>query len=465
MKLKTTLLFLLVGQLILAQDRVQKIDSLLTSVYNNGKLNGNVLIAEKGQVIYSRSFGLANEITQEKLNENSVFDLGSVSKQFTTMAIVILKEQGKLNYDDKITKYLPELSEYGNLSIRNLLNHTGGLPDILKLNNDPDANEYYSVNLVGKIATNNDVITFFSKYKPKIKFEPNTRFEYSNTGYVFLASIIERISGLTFAEYLDKVIFKPLKMNNTLLGSYRLFPQKINNYAYDYVYSDSLKKYCSPDSLKDIKIIILLEGIVGGGGVHSTVYDLLKWDRALYTDTLISNSSMKEIFQRAELNDKTKIPYGFGWYLEDNPNFGKTAFHFGCWVGYSTFIERDIDNDKTIIILQNHSPVSFPVNELRHIIYNKQYPTEITLSNEQLKKLVGTYKIREGFELKISIDKEHLFVQATGQDVIPLFAENELLFFAKVVDAQLQFEKNKKGEITHLYLLQNGNKTIAEKEK
>jgi hypothetical protein len=171
------------------------------------------------------------------------------------------------------------------------------------------------------------------------------------------------------------------------------------------------------------------------------------------------------MFQQAELNDKTKIPYGFGWFLEDNPNFGKTAFHFGGWVGYSTFIERDIDNDKTIIILQNHSPVSFPINELRHIIYNKQYPTEITLSNEQLKKLVGTYIIQEGFELKISIDKEQLIVQPTGQDVIPLFAENELLFFAKINDAQFQFEKNKKGEITHLYLLQNGNKTKAEKKK
>jgi CubicO group peptidase (beta-lactamase class C family) len=462
MKLKSTLVLLLLVQFAFGQNRIQKIDSLLTSIYNSGKLNGNVLIAEKGQVIYNRSFGLANEITQEKLNENSVFDLGSIGKQFTAMAIVILKEQGKLNYDDKITKYLPELSEYSNLSIRNLLNHTGGLPDILKLNNDPDANEYYSANLVGKTLTNNDVITFFSKYKPKTKFEPNSRFEYSNTGYAFLASIIEKISGLTYAEYLDKVIFKPLKMNNTLVGSRRLLPKKINNYAYDYVYSDSLKKYCSPDSLKDIKIIILLEG---NGGVHSTVDDLLKWDRALYTDKLISYSSMKEMFQRAELNDKTKIPYGFGWFLEDNPDFGKISFHFGGWVGYSTFIERDIDNDKTIIILQSHSPVSFPVNELRHIIYNKPYRKEITLSNEQLKKLVGTYEIKEGVELKISFANEQLFVQLTGQPSFPLFAESEMFFFVKVADAQIQFVKDDNGEITHLLLIQGGNKTEARRKK
>jgi CubicO group peptidase (beta-lactamase class C family) len=465
MKLKTTLLFLLIGQLIFGQNRVQKIDSLLTSVYNNGKLNGNVLIAEKGQVIYNRSFGHANEITQEKLNENSVFNLASVSKQFTAMAIVILKEQGKLNFDDKITKYLPELSDYNNVSIRNLLNHTGGLPDYLNLNNSTQANKFYSDNLAGKIATNKDIITFFSQYKPKVDFEPNTRFEYCNTGYVLLASIIEKISGLTYAEYLDKVIFKPLEMNNTLVYCRRLFPKKIDNYAYDYVYSDSLKKYCLSDSLKDIKMIILLDGIVGDGNVHSTVDDLLKWDRALYTDQLVSKSSIKEIFQGAELNDKTKTPYGFGWFLDNNPDFGKIAFHFGGWVGYSTFIERDIDNDKTIIILQNHSPVSVPFNELRHIIYNKPYPAEIKVSNDQLKKLVGTYEIQKGFDLKISINKEQLFVQATGQDVAPLFAENDLLFFTKVADAKIQFEKNKKGEITCLYLLQNGNKTKAEKKK
>jgi len=462
MKLKTTLLLLLIVQLTFGQDRVQEIDSLLTSVYRDGKLNGNVLIAEKGKVIYNRSFGLANEITQGKLNENSVFDLGSISKQFTAMAIVILKEQGKLNYDDKITKYIPELSEYGNLSIRNLLNHTGGLPDILQLSKTPEANEYYSANLIGKSLSSNDIIAFFSQYKPKLKFEPTTRFEYSNTGYVFLGIIVERISGLKLAEYLDKIIFKPLKMNNTLIGNRRSLPGKINNYAYDYIYSDSLKKYCSPDSLKGIEITILLEG---DGGVHSTVGDLLKWDRALYTDILISYSSLKEMFQPAELKDKSKAPYGFGWHLDNNPSFGLTPFHFGYWVGYSTFISRDINNDKTIIILQNHSPVSFPVNELRHIIYNKPYPNEITLSNEQLTRLVGTYKIREGFELKISVNNEKLIVQPTGQAIIPLFSENELLFFAKVNDAQFQFEKNKKGEITHLYLIQNENKTKAEKIK
>ena len=125
------LIFLVYAPMTFSQNRIRPIDSLLTVIYNEGKLNGNVLIAEKGQIIYNRSFGLANKITKEKLNENSVFGLASVSKQFTAMAIVILKEQGKLNFDDKITKYLPELTAYDNISVRNLLNHTSGLiPDI-----------------------------------------------------------------------------------------------------------------------------------------------------------------------------------------------------------------------------------------------------------------------------------------------------------------------------------------------
>jgi CubicO group peptidase (beta-lactamase class C family) len=463
MKLKSTLALLFLVQFAFGQNRIQKIDSLLSSKYNNGKLNGNVLIAEKGKVIYNRSFGLANEITKEKLNENSIFELESVSKQFTAMAIVILKEQGKLNYDDKITKYLPELSNYSNVSIRNLLNHTSGIPDYLEMLNSPSAKEYASTNLVGKIATNKDIIAFFSKYKPQLKFEPNTVFEYSNTGYVFLASIIERLSGMTYADYLDKVIFKPLEMSNTLVYTRRLFPKNLNNYAYGHVYSDSLKKYCLIDSLT--KAVTLLDGIVGDARVNSTVSDLLKWDRALYTDKLVSHASMKVIFQGAKLRDNTIVPYGFGWFLEDNSGYGKISKHGGSGEGYSTYIERDIDNAKTIIILQNHSSALFPLGEVHHIIYNRPYPKVIELTNEQLQKLVGTYVFQEGFKMNISISEGHLDVQAPGQDVTPFFPENELLFFSKVLEAKIQFEKNETGEVTHLFILNNGNKTKAEKKK
>ena len=202
----------------------------------------------------------------------------------------------------------------------------------------------------------------------------------------------------------------------------------------------------------------------GGGSLYSTVIDLLKWDRALYTDKLVPSSSLKEIFEPAVLNDKTRTSYGFGWFIQEDPNYGKIVFHSGGDRGYSTYIERHLDNDKTIIILENYSPGKFPIDAINRNLYNIPFPKEIKLSLEQMQELEGTYEIQKGFELKIWSENEQLFGQATEQKALALFAENELLLFAKVVDVKLQFEKNKQGKITHLFILQHGNKSIAEKK-
>ncbi|HRE96959.1 MAG TPA: serine hydrolase domain-containing protein, partial [Flavobacteriales bacterium] len=323
MKPITVISLLLIGQITFGQNNVHKIDSIMTSCFSQGNFNGNVLIFEKDQVIYKKSFGFSNESTKEKLNENSIFELASVSKQFTATAIVLLKEKGKLSYEDEISKYIPELSDYSKITIRNLLTHTSGLPDYMEIMDSTfDKN---------KIATNKDIISTFSKLKPKTLFEPNTKWEYSNTGYALLASIIEKVSGMTYGDYLNKAIFKPLKMKNTSVYRRRYEPRIIPNYAYGYVYSDSLKKYVLPDELDELKMVIWLDGIVGDGTVNSTVVDLLKWDRALRSNKFISKESKDEIFTSAEINDKTKTNYGFGWVIEDNGVYGNIVSHTGGW--------------------------------------------------------------------------------------------------------------------------------------
>lgn len=462
MKLTTTFLLLLVAQITFGQDRVQKIDSLLNSLYADQKINGNVLVAEKGQVIYKHSFGNANEETKQKLDENTVFELASVSKQFTAMAIMILKEKNRLSLEDDLTKYIPELSHYKGITIRNLLTHTSGLPDYEEV-----MDTLFDKN---KIAINQDIITLYAKHHPKILFDPNTKWKYSNTGYALLASVIEKVSGMSYGDYLNKVIFKPLKMHNTSVFRRRYTAQKIKNYALGYVYSDSLKKYILPDDFPETKYVIWLDGIVGDGTVNSTVIDLLKWDSALYTNNLLSAAGMKEIFEVATLNDNSKTKYGFGWFIEDNADFGKSAAHSGGWPGYKTYIDRNITNNKTIIILQNHENVSIPAKSIRAILYNKPLPKpmvrkEIPLSIEQVAQFVGVYEIEKGFEIKITSEKDQLFAQLTGQNALPIFAESELSFFLKVVEAQLQFEKNEKGEVTKVFLLQNGNKIEAQRTK
>lgn len=464
MRIAIGILSLIITQLSFAQDRVAIIDSVVNDLFKSERFNGNVLVAEKGNVLYNKSFGNANESTKELLNENSIFELASVSKQFTAMAIVILKEKGKLSYEDKISTFLPQLSNYKNVTIKHLLNHTGGLPDYMDLMD--------SLFDKSKIATNKDIVDLFSKHNPKILFEPNTKWEYSNTGYAFLASIIEKVSGTSYGNYLQKAIFKPLEMNNTFVYTRRFAPKKISNYAFGYIYSDSLKKYILPDELEETKMVIWLDGIVGDGTVNSTVNDLLKWDRALYTEKLVSSESKKEIFRAVELNNKSKRDYGFGWALSDDETYGKIVNHSGGWPGYKTFIERHIDNDKTIIVLQNHESVSTTklFAYLRSIIYNKPLPikkerTEIKLSNEQLQKFVGVFEIQESMEVTVSLKSNQLFVQLTGQNAFPVFAESELSFFLKAVEAQVQFQLNDKQEVISLVLLQGGNKIKATKKE
>jgi CubicO group peptidase (beta-lactamase class C family) len=441
-----------------AQDRSHLMDSVLKAFHADGKINGNFLVAEKGVVIYSGSFGNANEATREPLNENSVFELASVSKQFTAMAIMLLTEEGKINLDDPIAAYIPELSFYKGVTVRHLVHHTGGLPDYMDLMD--------TVFDKSTIATNKDIITLFAKHQPAILFEPNTKFQYSNTGYALLASIIEKASGLPFGGYLAKRIFKPLGMNNTLVYSRRHQPLKLDDYAFGYVYSEDLHDYVLPDDVEETKMVVWLDGIVGDGCVNSTVHDLLKWDRALYTNQLLSPKRMGEIFTGTTLADGTATEYGFGWFLGTIPEYGTIANHSGGWPGYSTFIERFMRDDKTIIVLQNHDGVVLPIKSLRAILYGKPLPTpksrqEITLQSAQLEKLVGVYGITDDVAVTVTQDKEQLYVQLTGQDAFPIYAESETLFFLKVVDAQVEFVPDADGKISKVYLLQDGNRTEA----
>jgi hypothetical protein len=216
---------------------------------------------------------------------------------------------------------------------------------------------------------------------------------------------------MSYGDYLSKVIFKPLNMANTLVYSRRYAPKKIINYAFGYVYSDSLKKYVLPDDLAETKMVVWLDGVVGDGTVNSTVVDLLNWDQALYSDKLISKESKKEIFTSSELNDKTKTGYGFGWFIEDNGVYGNLVRHTGGWPGYLSLIDRHIQNEKTIIVLLNHINDStyIPLTNLRRMLYNIEPIKFIELDKEEIEKFAGEYKNSKGKIVKIIYDNGSLY--------------------------------------------------------
>lgn len=200
-------------------------------------------------------------------------------------------------------------------------------------------------------------------------------------------------------------------MTNTFVYRRRYAPKKIANYAYGYVYSDSLKKYFLPDSLDETKHVVWLDGIVGDGSVNSTVIDLLKWDRALYADKLISKESKKEIFTSSELNDKSKTDYGFGWFVEDNGVYGNLVKHTGGWPGYRTIIERHTQNDKTIIVLLNYinDNTYIPITDLRKMLYNIEPVNFIELKPGEKEKFAGDYKNSKGKIVKMIYENDTLY--------------------------------------------------------
>lgn len=321
------------------QSTNQKIDSLISAFQRIGDFNGCVLVAQKGKIIFEKAYGFTDYTTSDTLTLDYQFRLASVSKQFTAMAVMILKERNELNYDRKVSNYLIDFP-YKNITIRNLLNNTSGLPDygeLLEKYRDP-------INPEKSVVSNKDVYALLVKYSPPQKFKPGEEYQYSNTGYVILALLVEKISGQSFQEFLSDNIFTPLGM----LGSYVNPPDgKLNDIrrAKGFISNPDGDGFIPNDWNYQ-------NGMYGDGGIISTVDDLLIWDNALRNGILVSDSTLNEAFSQVRLNDGTFEEYGFGWSVIKQDT-GKIVAHGGGWLGYTTGILRDLSKDQTVIQLCN----------------------------------------------------------------------------------------------------------------
>ena len=321
----------------------------LDSLFNAQKdFSGVVLIAENGKPVYQKAFGYREFEKKIPLQTSDIFELASVSKQFTAMIIMMLKEKGLLNYDDSVSRYLE--IPYKGITIRNLLTHTSGLPDYQDI-----MDKYWDKS---KVAGNPDCIEYLNKYAPPKHFEPGEKYEYSNTGYMLLASIAEKASGKDFIDMCRKWIFSKLKMKSTDI---RTLEEKkaTKNFAIGHIYVEERSKYVRADSFPSSNYTIWLGNRKGPGRISSTAADLLKWDKALYTKKLIKQSTLQDAFTPMKLNDGTISNYGFGWELRNDPSFGKIVQHNGDNPGYKTQIIRYIDKKKTVIILNNNAHKDF----------------------------------------------------------------------------------------------------------
>jgi len=336
-----------------AQDTFKRLDSLFNGQFDAGQLNGNVLVADHGQVIYKKSFGYA-DIPNKVLNtDHSAFFLASVSKTITSTAILQLVQKNKIRLDKPFKKYFAQFP-YPDITVRNLLSHTSGLPR--------DKEDIFDTVLKvqpQKKFSYHDIIPALQQYPKPLAFKPGDKFSYSNINYNLLALLVEKASGMPFDAYLKKYIFIPAGMTETYLSSPQL-PQKINvthRYLYPKHYYPHFKL---ADSIPDVANIYVNYTIFWGeGNVISTTTDLLKFDQALYNNKLVNSKILDEAFKPTVLNSNQEViagggvSYGLGWYILKIKAPEKIVLHNGFIQGLrSTFI-RNLSNNQTVIILDN----------------------------------------------------------------------------------------------------------------
>ena len=341
---------------VFAQDKQKKLDEYFSALSQNQQFNGNVLITENGKIVYEKSFGYADFSAKRINTTQSSFPMASITKTFTSTAILQLKEKGKLQLNDPVSKFLTAFP-YSDVTIKQLLSHTAGLPiyDTLfyaMIAKHPDT-----------VFSNKDLIPTFISQKAPLTFKPGEDFSYNNVNYNILALIVEKLTGLSFESYLKAHIFKPAGMKNTSLSLF--YKRKDNNlskrYRLKYPFSDKVER---ADTAAEFKIIYSFN-FQGHGDIISTTHDLLKYDEALYNGSLLSKATLKEAFSPVKLsNGKDNIQrYALGWITRADTSMGEIVEHDGGLPGGRTMLLRNITRHQTIIIFDNTANNVIPISD------------------------------------------------------------------------------------------------------
>lgn len=419
----------------------KKINEYLKACAEYKNFHGSILVENEGKVILKKGYGMA-DYENSILNEpNTRFAIGSVTKQFTAMAIMQLYEKGKLSLDDNLSKYIPDFPRGDEITVHHLLTHTSGIVNYTAL---PEFwTDYSNSNTI-------EAVIDMVKDMP-LEFEPGASWNYCNTGYVILGDIVEKVTRNDLGRYLEKNIFKPLNMKNTGV-SYKNGDKKFDTVGYD----GFLEIQPIDDSL-------VLKGSYGAGFLYSTVEDLYRWEKALDSGKLVSKKTMEIMFSsHVELAPNNY--YGYGWVI-NNEGSDKEIYHDGSVPGFASIISRYVERNSSIIVLSNNSSAGSDIYKIKRDINSillgleVEFPVEkkeIVLDIDTLDSLTGTYEVAPGIQFDITREGSHLYAKYTGQDRYEIYAESENRFFYKVVEAEIAFDKDENGQVEGLTLYQLG---------
>lgn len=430
------LAFCLVGLRASAQQNFSAtLDQYLHTHLQQGTFSGTVVITEKGKPVYSKGFGMADYEKSIANGPDVKYRIGSVTKSFTAVLVMQLQEQGKLNVQDKVSKYLPAFPNADKITLHHLLTNTSGLPDFV--------HHWKDVNT--RPATTHDILALV-KDMP-LEFEPGTKWRYSSTGFIVLAQVIEKVTGKPYDKVLAKQILKPLKMNATGME----FSKPIAGMASGYNHDGAERKPARP---------IDMSWCHAAGAIYSTAPDMAKFDAGLRSDKLLTQASKEQMFTPVMKN------YGYGWVIDSVAKQLRIS-HSGAINGFKANFIRLPEREMTITILSNYESqqVNGPISrDVTAIVLGEEYQmpvlrTMIEMSHEQLARYTGEYKVAPKMSFFIKAAGNQLFVEVPGQDKFEIFPEAEDKFFVKVAPAQVTFERDENGRIAKMYM-HHGDKAM-----
>ncbi|MES2446188.1 MAG: serine hydrolase domain-containing protein [Bacteroidota bacterium] len=300
--------------------------------------NGNILVAKKGKIIYQGAKGWADYLHRDSLKINSEFELASITKTFTGVAIMQLIEAGKLNLTDDVKKFFPNFP-YDGITVKMLLSHRSGMMNYVYFIDDIWRKEKKDMK---KGISNQDVLQVIAEKKPNPYAKPDNRFHYNNSNYMVLGGIIEKVSGKRYSQYMMENVFKPAGMKNTHVYSkaeYEKIPVDVvghdrNNFKYSVAQN-------------------FLDGPVGDKGIYSTIHDLVLFDKYLKNERLLTNKSLDSAYVGRNKPVNGHFNYGYGWRMFDGKGMDKVVYHTGWWHGFRHIYVRDLDKDIVVIFLGN----------------------------------------------------------------------------------------------------------------
>lgn len=346
-KLACLLFIAAISANVTAQDKAKALSQYFTTLAANNRFNGNILVAENGKVVYEHSFGYADFSAKRPNTALSSFPIASITKTITATAILQLKEKGKLQLTDPVTKYLPDFP-YPNVTITHLLSHTSGVPDYEQLffkmiDQHPDT-----------VFTNKDIIPAAIAGKLPLNFQPGQDFRYNNVNFNILAMVVEKLSGQAFDTYVSRNILQPAGMSSTSASDF--FSRKDKHLITQYRYPPWSAAIEKPDTAAEFKKLYNLN-FKGHGDLISTAQDLLKYDEALYNGKLLNEATLKEAFTPVMLPGGKDNPqrYGLGWGTRYDSAFGESVLHTGGLIGLRTILFRNLSRHQTIIVFDNTS--------------------------------------------------------------------------------------------------------------